>query len=142
MSTFRDYQTAAVESLRSSLAAGNRSPVLVLPTGAGKTHVAAHLIRSAVDKGNRAVFLAPRRELVFQTSEKLAGVDVLHGVMMAGEPTSLHPNVQVACLPTLYRRCMGADARLRLRRCASGRRPRRWSSSPPPAGSTAPSPAN
>ena len=116
MDELRDYQTAAVESLRSSLSKGHRSPVLVLPTGAGKTHVAAHLIRAAVDKGNRAVFLAPRRELVYQTSEKLAGVDVLHGVMMAGEPTSLHPQVQVACLPTLYRRCMGEDARLHLPR--------------------------
>jgi len=114
VSTLRDYQSDAVHALRSSLAQGHRAPCLVLPTGAGKTHVAAHLIRSAVEKGNRAVFLAPRRELIYQTSDKLDAVGVNHGVMMAGEPTTLFPQVQVGCIPTIYRRCMQEDSRLHL----------------------------
>ena len=114
MSILRDYQNSAVDRLRQSIAQGHRAPCLVLPTGAGKTHVAAHLIRSAVDKGNRAIFLAPRRELVYQTSEKLSDVEVHHGVMMAGEPTTLYPQVQVGCIPTLHRRCMQENSRLRL----------------------------
>lgn len=113
MATLRPYQSQAVEDLRASLAQGHRAPCLVMPTGSGKTHVAAHLIRACVDKGNRAVFLAPRRELIYQTSEKLAGVNVNHGVLMAGEPRSLYPEVQVGCIPTMYRRCI-ADERLPL----------------------------
>ncbi|WP_376690095.1 DEAD/DEAH box helicase [Wenzhouxiangella sp. EGI_FJ10409] len=113
MTSLRPYQSDAVDALRASLAQGRRAPCLVMPTGSGKTHVAAHLIRACVDKGNRAVFLAPRRELIYQTSEKLAGVDVNHGVLMAGEPRSLYPEVQVGCIPTMYRRCI-ADERLPL----------------------------
>lgn len=109
----RPYQSTAVKNLRSSLAKGKRAPLLVMPTGSGKTHVAAHLIRAAVEKGNRAMFLAPRRELVYQTSDKLSGVEVEHAVIMAGEPRCLGPRVQVACIPTLYRRAIQAE-RLRL----------------------------
>lgn len=109
MSILRDYQQTAVDDLRLSLAQGNRAPVLVMPTGAGKTHVAAHLIRATVEKGNSALFLAPRRELVHQTSDKLAGVGVRHGVIMAGEPQSLFTDVQVACIPTLHRRAITGD---------------------------------
>jgi len=110
----RDYQLQAVDDLRRSIAQGHRAPVLVLPTGSGKTIVAAHLIRAAVDKGNRALFLAPRRELVFQTSDKLVDVDVHHGLLMAGERRDLFAPVQVGCIPTLHRRV--ADDRLDLPR--------------------------
>ena len=105
----RDYQQKAVDNLRLSIAQGKRAPVLVMPTGSGKTHVAAHLIRATVDRGNTALFLAPRRELVHQTSDKLQRVGVEHGVIMAGEPTSLYPDVQVACIPSLHRRAIAAN---------------------------------
>jgi DNA repair protein RadD len=102
----RDYQSRSVDDCRLSLAQGNRRPCLVLPTGAGKTVIAAHMIRAASAKGNNALFLAPRRELVYQTSEKLAAFGVEHGVMMAGEPSTMFPGVQVGCIPTMHRRCI------------------------------------
>ena len=100
----RPYQLKAIADLRASVAAGHRAPVLVLATGGGKTICAAHLILGAVNKGRKVIFLAPRRELVFQTSEKLTALGIDHGIMMAGERASLMPDVQVASVPTLYHR--------------------------------------
>ena len=109
MDTLRDYQTDLVQAIRSSLAQGNKAPLAVLPTGGGKTHVAAHIIRATTDAGNTALFLAPRRELVYQTRDKLTRVGVEHGIIMAGEPANLYAPVQVACGPTLHRRAITGD---------------------------------
>lgn len=68
----RPYQDQAITDLRASYGRGKRAPCLVLPTGAGKTIVAAAIIRAAVDRGNRVLFLAHRYELLRQTVGKLA----------------------------------------------------------------------
>ena len=47
----RPHQERALEALRRSLASGRRRPMLQMPTGAGKTLLAAHIIRRAFDKG-------------------------------------------------------------------------------------------
>jgi DNA repair protein RadD len=54
------------------------------PTGWGKTIVAATLIAKAVVLGWRTLFLAHRRELIEQTSQKLHDVGVDHGIIQAG----------------------------------------------------------
>jgi superfamily II DNA or RNA helicase len=101
----RDYQTRAIERIAETFGAGNRSPLLVAPTGSGKTVIAAELIRRAVDAGERCLFLAPRRELVHQTCEKLDALDVRYGVILAGDPrTHLYAPVQVASVDTLLSR--------------------------------------
>lgn len=107
--TLRAYQTAAIESVRTALARGERRALLVLPTGAGKTIVASEIIRRGVERRRRALFLAPRRELVYQTSDKLSALGVPHGLLMAGEGRTLDVPVQVACLPTMHSRvCRGS----------------------------------
>src|SRR5450755_2241705 len=63
----RPYQQFAIEQLDVAVAAGSTAPLLVLPTGSGKTVIAAHLMHRAVGRRQRALFLAPRRELVAQT---------------------------------------------------------------------------
>ena len=70
MDTLRDYQNDIVEDTRSSIAQGHEAPCVVSPTGSGKTIIMAHLTAATVDKGNSVLVLAPRRELVHQTSEK------------------------------------------------------------------------
>lgn|SRR5512139_1527488 len=72
----RDYQHRAISALRDSYASGHRSPVLVLPTGGGKTVVAAAIIQGALARGNRSLFVAPRRELINQTVRKLADAGI------------------------------------------------------------------
>lgn len=104
--TLRDYQKVAIEMLGYSLRSGHRCPVLVLPCGAGKTVVAAELMRRCVERNNRALFLAPRRELVDQTAEKLDSVGVEYGVVMAGEEHRHDPRLplQVGSVDTLLAR--------------------------------------
>jgi len=110
--TLRPYQTEAIDRLRACIAGGKRRPLLVLPTGAGKTVVAADIIRSAVAKGSRCLFLAPRRELVAQTSRKLDDVGVAHGVILAGadERDGLDANVHVAGIDTILARAVRRKA--------------------------------
>ena len=103
--TLRPYQRDAVERIETAFADGRRSPLLVLPTGAGKTVVAAELIRRAVDAGEHSLFLAPRRELMRQASDKLAAVGVRHGILLAGaDRHDAYARVQVASVDTLASR--------------------------------------
>jgi DNA repair protein RadD len=100
----RPYQVRAIEKLHAAIAAGVRALLLVLSTGAGKTIIAAELIRMAVEQRQRVLFLAPRRELVQQTSAKLAGQR--HGLLLAGSEgrIDLYAPVQVASVDTLRSR--------------------------------------
>lgn len=104
--SLRPYQSAAVDALRRSIAAGNRAPLLQAPTGSGKTIIAKSITESAQGKGNRVIFLAPRRELIYQTAEKLDSANISYGMVMAGEGRSMFAPVQVACVPTLYHRAI------------------------------------
>lgn len=101
----RPYQSQAVEAIRAQMRGGSRSVLLVSPTGSGKTILAAELIRAALAKGSRIVFLAHRRELLNQTSAKLDSVQVPHGIISASHDRNLpHLPVQVASVSTLVRR--------------------------------------
>ncbi len=104
--TPRPYQLTAIGSLRTEITKGNRSLILESPTGSGKTYMACMVIDGAVEKGKRAVFLAPRRELVHQTSEHLDECGINHGIIMAGEPYALEASVQVATKDTLAARAL------------------------------------
>lgn len=68
----RPYQHEALAAIRAAYAEGVRRPLVVLPTGAGKTVVFAHLIR---DLPGRALVLAHRDELIGQAADKLRQVD-------------------------------------------------------------------
>src|SRR5437867_1566491 len=59
--SLRPYQAKAVAEIA---AAEQRRLMLVAPTGSGKTVIAAEVIREA---GAHVLFLAHRRELIFQT---------------------------------------------------------------------------
>jgi ATP-dependent helicase IRC3 len=63
----RYYQTDALSALRKASDEGMRRPVVVLPTGMGKTPVACWLIK---ERGGRALFLAHRDELIQQAFDK------------------------------------------------------------------------
>lgn len=104
----RPYQIRAVEAVEAAYAAGKRAPLLALATGAGKTVVAAELIRRAEAKGQTALFLAPRRELVHQASWSLAQIGLDHGVVLAGrEDLESHWDpVQVGSIDTLVARVL------------------------------------
>ena len=104
--TLWPHQQRALEGLSEAIQGGAQSPLLVLPTGSGKTVIAAEIIRREVRAGGSALFLAPRRELVAQTSQKLDAVGVNHGILLAGTRERLGEQVQVASIDTLVSRLL------------------------------------
>jgi superfamily II DNA or RNA helicase len=101
----RDYQSAALDRLAAAFASGCLAPLLVAPTGSGKTVIAAEAIRREVATGGRCLFLAPRRELVHQTCGKLDALGVGYGVLLAGDDRVNHyADVQIASVDTLLSR--------------------------------------
>lgn len=103
----RPYQSTAVAKAKAEIARGNTRIVLTIPTGGGKTTVAAHMIEEAVHSEEPVMFLAHRRELIDQCSERLDQHDIPHGVIMAGTDRRDHRQlVQVASIQTLRNRAL------------------------------------
>jgi len=70
----RDYQQAAVDAVLKSWQT-NKSCLLVLPTGCGKTVVFGEVIRRRLtEAGGHAMVLAHREELIAQAEEKVAAL--------------------------------------------------------------------
>ena len=99
----RDYQTKAISDLRSSFKQGNKSPLLVMPTGSGKTVVFAEISKALESNKKNVLILVHRKELVDQASDKLEYVDVYHGIIASGYKGQEN-NIQVASVQTLVRR--------------------------------------
>ena len=99
----RPYQQQAIADLRMAYRSGAHAPLLVAPTGAGKTIILAAITQAAAGRGRRILILVHRRELIRQTSAKLTHAGVVHGIIAAGFVPSDHP-VQVASVQTLARR--------------------------------------
>ena len=97
MTDLRDYQAQAVEEIEKAIKA-----LYVLPTGGGKTVIAA----SIMARGERVLMLTHRREILRQTSLKMA---IDHGLIQAGLNIDLEYPVQVASIQTLWARCMRSN---------------------------------
>ena len=97
----RPYQEEAVAAIEGAARRGVRCPLLVLPTGTGKTIVFVELIRR---RGGRALVLAHRDELIQQAKDKLLLTDpqAQIGIVKAGEDDHAAPFV-VASVQTLSR---------------------------------------
>lgn len=103
--TLRLYQESAIEMLRESLRTGHCRPILQLPTGAGKTRIAAELVLGSLSK-ERAIIVVPRLSLIEQTvaafeREGIWGLGVLQGRHFRTNPNA---PVQIASAQTLVRR--------------------------------------
>jgi DNA repair protein RadD len=102
--SLRPRQLQAIEALRQAYRDGRRAPILVAPTGFGKTHTSAEIIRSAVARGHRVWFLAHLREILDDTSGKLTAEGIAHKFIMAGKPENQDAAVQVVMVQTAVRR--------------------------------------
>lgn len=112
----RPYQESAIDALRRAIADGHKRIILQAQTGAGKTVMASFVMRSAVAKLKKCLFLAHARQLILQCSEKLTTYGVPHGVIMAGEDPYWSAPVQVASRDTLLSRyeCLGGSRKKQL----------------------------
>lgn len=99
----RPYQERAVNDVRAEFLKGRKAPVLVMPTGSGKTQCAAFIIRSALERGNRTLFCAGRTELLDQTVDKLkgAGVESIRLIQASRDIGPEDADVTVASIQTL-----------------------------------------
>lgn len=110
MVALREYQDAAIASLRGAFARGSKRPVLVAPTGSGKTRIAAAVSRLALGKArpdgrrSRVMFVAPRRKLVKQTAAAFSKLGLDVSLLMAGSPQRSTSDVIVASMQTLISR--------------------------------------
>jgi DNA repair protein RadD len=104
MIRLRDYQQGCIHEIRQAYRSGLRAPLLVSPTGSGKTVMFAYIANGTSAKGNSVLILVHRQELVDQTCRTLYSFGVNHGVIAAGRtPDRSHP-VQVASVQTVVRR--------------------------------------
>lgn len=105
--TLRGYQVELIDKCRSSISAGRRELILALATGAGKTAIACYMIQESYKRGLRSTFVAPRRELIRQTSEHLyeCGID-RHGTILSGDEPIPEARIQVASKDTLATRVL------------------------------------
>jgi len=100
----RPYQEKAVDDLRKSFREGNKSPVLQLPTGGGKT-VCFSFIAEQMANNKKSVFiLAHRSEIIKQISRTLRQFGVNHGLISPQFTPSLLQKIQVGSVQTLVRR--------------------------------------
>jgi len=99
----RDYQADAIAAARESLR-DKRSVLIQMPTGAGKTVIVSEITRAAQDKGKRAWFVVPRRELVSQSKAHFARRGIRFAVIDAANKESRAYKAHVVSLQTLVRR--------------------------------------
>jgi DNA repair protein RadD len=109
----RPYQSEAVESVYRHLRDHDDNPVVVIPTGGGKTPVMAAICRDAVDRwGGRVLVLAHVKELLEQTAGTLQRMapEIRIGVHSAGlkRRDTEHP-VIVAGIQSVYKRACDLD---------------------------------
>jgi len=102
----RQYQKDTLNKLVKSHRSGKKRIILQAPTGAGKTVMAAALVQYFKDKGKSILFLAHRRELITQASEKLNMSGISHGIIMADHRTDDRHTVQIASVDTLRARAI------------------------------------
>ena len=100
----RPRQAQAIDHVRLAYGAGYRAPILVAPTGFGKTHTAAAIIQSALDLGRTVWFLAHLREILDDTADRLRSVSIPFGEIGAGKAREYHRRVQIVSVQTAVRR--------------------------------------
>lgn len=88
----------------------HKSVLVQLSTGGGKTVVAAGMIKAAMAKGSRSIFIVPRRELMRQTAETFNNYDIPHGYVSAGMPGNPFAQTWIATAGTLARRLDNAPS--------------------------------
>ena len=100
----RPRQQKAVDDIIAAYRRGFIAPILVMPTGGGKTHTANVIIQRALAKGKRVWFIAHLKEILNDTSARLTDAGIAHGWIAAGRDGNRNMAVQVAMVQTLVRR--------------------------------------
>jgi len=106
MIELRPYQLETIEKVRKSIMSGNRSIIIQANCGAGKTIMAAHIIKKALEKQKKIIFLVHFRQLAYQAMERFTDFGMANsiGYIMAGEDAHLDRPIQIISVQTYGRR--------------------------------------
>lgn len=100
----RQYQKDTLNNVIRSQRKGNKNILLQAATGSGKTIMASAYVNYLIKENKSILFLAHRRELIQQCSDKLKNEGIRHGIIMAGKPSEFWHKTQVASIDTLRSR--------------------------------------
>jgi DNA repair protein RadD len=117
MKQLRSYQQTALDNIRAAWRAGMRRIVVQLPTGGGKTRLAAEIVNGAHGKKKKVVFEVPSISLIDQTVEMFYDEGITEvGVIQANHyMTDWSKPIQIASVQTLERRQELPDADIVIR---------------------------
>lgn len=100
----RPYQVRLIEEARAEMQKGVRSIMIQAATGAGKTCLIAHMLKTARARGLNSIFVVHRRELIRQSIKTFGMVGLPFGVLSPDFPEDLSQQVQIASVLTLGNR--------------------------------------
>ncbi len=100
----RDYQKKFIRDVYREIRNQRKRILGVAPTGAGKTIISAKIVKDAVSRGRRVLFVVHRDILVQQTSEKFAFFGLECGFIKSGWQENQQALVQIASVQTMESR--------------------------------------
>jgi len=106
----RYYQREAVDAVWNHLCSAPGNPLVVTPTGSGKSLIAAMLCQEAVERfSGRAMVIAHRRELLVQNAEKIRKLipEIPVGLFSAGlGRNQINEPIIVGGIQSLYKKAI------------------------------------
>lgn len=100
----RPYQQKFIDDVRTKFKAGSHRVCGVAPCGAGKTIMTGWMIKEALQRGKRSIFLVHRKELIEQTANTFTKLGVPFGIVSSGFTFNPNLPVQIAGVQTLIKR--------------------------------------
>ena len=91
----RPYQIKALDDVRAAYRSGKRAPLLVSPTGSGKTVMFSSVANGVKQRGKRVIILCHRSELIEQIDRALRDVGLVPGIISADD-TDTPPGAHAA----------------------------------------------
>ncbi len=105
MIQLRPYQIDVRNRISEKLREGTRRLIVVMPTGAGKTALAACMTATSIERKVAPVwFVVHRRELMRQTAIAFANAGISVGIVARGHALEPSRPAQVVLLPSLKKR--------------------------------------
>lgn len=101
------YQLEMVENIRSAYRKRFRAPLLVAPTGSGKTILFSHMAMRHSEKQGRVLILVHRQELIEQVADTLRRFDVDYQII--GKGWTVCSRVAIGSVFTVIRRLPKMD---------------------------------
>lgn len=110
MITLREYQGDCVGGVRQAFREKFTAPLLVAPTGAGKTVMFGYMAHSTAAKGKKVLIMAHRTELCTQCGDKLMEYGVDFGYISGDFTPDYNQSVQVGTIQSIVSRMERLDS--------------------------------